>query len=261
MASAEFLQNRITGKKKELEKLNKKLARILEAKEFDYKDHNPYYYHEDDLKYTARDIDRCEKAISDLEEKLAKEIEKDKSRDVAVILEFLEAWKKRVTEFYLDRFKGYAAARERYYNDLREVDYLDYWHLEKLRKEDRLAYKEYCSKVDELKKEYRNAYGFLEPYTDDVFNPEKGLCECVFKEEKLAKELDQEARRKYDFIIERTNAIVGQITDASNLCIGAKGDLNGYIIGTDGKAKVQTVGAGGYNIMCFHYRTLINPMK
>ena len=146
MPSVEFLHNRITGKKKELEKLNKKLARILEAKEFNYKDHNPYYYHEDDLKYTARDIERCEKAISDLEEK-------------------------------------------------------------------------------------------------------------------LAKELDQEAKRKYDFIIERTNAIVGQITDASNLCIGAKGDLNGYIIGTDGKAKVQTVGAGGYNIMCFHYRTLINPMK
>ena len=78
---------------------------------------------------------------------------------------------------------------------------------------------------------------------------------------KLEKDMTQEWNRKYDFIIERTNEIVGQITDASNLNVGAKGDLNGYIIGTKGTAKVQTIGAGGYNIQCFHFRTLINEMK
>ena len=75
---------------------------------------------------------------------------------------------------------------------------------------------------------------------------------------KLEKDLDEEANRKYDFIIERTNAIVGEITDASDLEVGAKQDLNGYITGTRGRAKVQTIGAGGYNIQCFHFRTLIN---
>jgi hypothetical protein len=78
---------------------------------------------------------------------------------------------------------------------------------------------------------------------------------------KLDKVLEQEANRKYDFIIERTNAIVGKITDASNLKVGAKQDLNGFIIGTKGRAKVQTIGAGGYNIQCYHFRTLINEMK
>ena len=77
---------------------------------------------------------------------------------------------------------------------------------------------------------------------------------------KLEKDLTKEWNRKYDFIIERTNEIVGKITDASNLKVGAKGDLNGYIIGTKGTAKVQTIGAGGYNIQCFHFRTLINPL-
>ena len=75
---------------------------------------------------------------------------------------------------------------------------------------------------------------------------------------KLRKDLDQEAAQKYDNIIERTNKIVGQITDASNLSVGASGDLNGYIIGTNGTAKVTTIGAGGYNIQCYHFRTLIH---
>lgn len=69
-----------------------------------------------------------------------------------------------------------------------------------------------------------------------------------------------EADRKYDFIIERTNAIAGKITDATALKVGSKGDLNGYIIGERGRAKVQTIGAGGYNIQCFHFRTLINAI-
>lgn len=78
---------------------------------------------------------------------------------------------------------------------------------------------------------------------------------------KLQKVLDQEANNKYDFIVERTNSIVGQITDASGLSVGNKGDLNGIIVGTRGNASVQTIGAGGYNIQCYHFRTLIHPVK
>ena len=82
-----------------------------------------------------------------------------------------------------------------------------------------------------------------------------------FDEKKLRNVLDREAEDKYDFIIARTEKIVGEITDASNLSIGYKGDLNGRIDGTDGSAWVETIGAGGYNIQCFHFRTLIKPIK
>ena len=72
--------------------------------------------------------------------------------------------------------------------------------------------------------------------------------------------MEAEYNRKYDFIIDRTNAIVGQITDATNLTI-TNGELNGVIVGTRGVAKVTTIGAGGCNIQKFHFRTLVSAVK
>lgn len=93
-------------------------------------------------------------------------------------------------------------------------------------------------------------YEYLKPYIGEQ-NLEAAM-------QRLVKDLNEEANRKYDFIIERTNAITGEITDASGLSIGNKQDLNGFVVGARGTAKVQTIGAGGYNIQCFHFRTLIN---
>ena len=77
---------------------------------------------------------------------------------------------------------------------------------------------------------------------------------------KLTKDVNDEANRKYDFIIERVNNICGTMTDASDLRIGYNGELNGTIIGTKGKASVKTIGAGGYNIQQFHFRTLVHKI-
>ncbi len=57
-------------------------------------------------------------------------------------------------------------------------------------------------------------YEYLKPYSN-----ERTLEEAM---QKMAKDLTEEANRKYDFIIERTNAIVGEITDASGLKVGSK---------------------------------------
>ena len=106
---------------------------------------------------------------------------------------------------------------------------------------------------DERKKfrnEHQHRWAFLTPYIDGGLN-----------EVKIQKDLDREADAKYDYIVDTTTRLVGEIVDATNLKIGAKGDLNGFIVGKDGKAKVETVGAGGYAIQRFHYRTLIHKMK
>ena len=86
----------------------------------------------------------------------------------------------------------------------------------------------------------------------------------------LERALESEKNRKYDDIVLRTEKIVGTITDASDLKVGATGELNGFIIGDQATVKVQTIGAGGYNDQvildsgrhgqCFHFRVLVNKV-
>lgn len=256
MASIEFIKNRIAGKEKELDKLNKKLARIRKVEAQNWEDPNPYYYSEHDLKWCLKDIETAQKALDDYKAQLIAENEKAASRNVQVIIDFLNGWKERSRKFYHESFERYIVAREEYIK--KDSEYCNWrnhggWK-DPNKKEIEYAHKEYAES-------FRARWLFITPYTDRKLNPETHKYEMVLNAEKLQKDLDQEANRKYDFIIERTNAIVGTITDASCLKVGNKGDLNGYIKGTRGTAKLETIGAGGYNIQCFHFRTLINEMK
>ena len=83
----------------------------------------------------------------------------------------------------------------------------------------------------------------------------------VVNHQKLDQHLQIEAENKYDNIVNRAVEITGKILDATDLSIGSTGELNGIIVGENGKAKIETIGAGGYNIQCFHFRTLIHKIK
>lgn len=264
MASREFIEKRIEGKKKEIEKLEKKLARIEKAQASNW-ENNPYYYNEHDLKYTTKDLEQAREGLAKYEEDLAIYDHKANSRNIQVIIDFLEAWKQRVREYYEESIPRYVKAREAYYEaDSKSCE----WHNHRYIHEKEVGEEEYkriYKELDAERKSKRDNYyswNWLARYLErgDVLNYEK-----------LNKDLNEDANAKYDFIIERTQAIVTEITDATNLRIGAKGDLNGYIIGTTGKAKVETIGAGGYNQdiildsgrhgQCYHFRTLIHEMK
>jgi len=268
MASLDFIQKRIAGKEKEIAKLEGKLERIEKAEATGWKV-NPYYYGEDDKRWTIKDLQNAKAALEDYKSQLAEEQTKAASRNVPAILEFLEQWKKRCTEYYGDMLREIFDEQEAVRALYRAYSSCGYGTEDY--KEGEARYKARHKSYDE------KLHGYYETRTgewngrtrkyevkvqDGEWEPAKHyLCSNLDASmAKLKKELDQEAVRKYDFIIERTCAIVGKITDASNLRVGAKGDLNGYIIGTTGKAKIQTIGAGGYNIQCFHFRTLIHSM-
>ncbi len=114
MASIEFIQKRIDGKQAEITKFKKKLDRIMKAKESNW-ENNPYWYHEDDIRYTNRDIEQAEKALAGYQEQLRVQKEKDNSRNIKVILEFLEGWKQRVFEFHKESVPRYIEARKKFY--------------------------------------------------------------------------------------------------------------------------------------------------
>ena len=270
MASIEFITKRIEGAEKKLDKLNKKLERIRKVEAQNWEDPNPYYYSKYDLRTTLKAIEVTQKALEGYKAQLVSETEKANSRNVPVIVEFLNSWKLRVQSYYLNGLQEYYLEKEyvrelynkigHYYCKARTPEEIAY---ETARKTFRCKCRGYYEtreftdrwgKLDKKEVKVRDGeYEWLNPY-----NGELTIEEAI---KKLEKDLTAEWNRKYDFIIERTNQIVGTITDATNLTIGAKHDLNGYIIGTKGTAKVQTIDAGGYNIQCYHFRTLINPMK
>lgn len=247
MATIEFIQKRIEGKTKEISKLEKKLERIHKAESTGWKV-NPYYYDDNDLKWTIKDLEEAKEALAKWEAELTVANEKAQSRNVEAILKFLERWKRSVTNYYIESFPKYIKARAEYWERSHE---LGKWYCYK-GEERRQREAEYR----ENRKEFEAAWRFIQPYV--IKNRETGTDELDTA--KLAKDLENDANAMYDDIIERTNKITGTITDASNLSIGANGELNGYIIGEKGTAKVNTIGAGGYNIQCFHFRTLIHKM-
>ena len=257
MASKEFILKRIQGKQREIARLNAKLDRINAAETSNW-ENNPYGYSEYDRRITLKDLSRAQEALAEYQAQLTTANEMEASRNVPAITEFLTAWKAHVTEFYNNLFSKYPEALKQYHEDMKPYT-MEYFQENKFRKEQPDAWREWNTAKKLIKEAFEVRFACIAPYIDRVYNPTtQRYDQFALNTDKMNKDLQTEYDRKYDFIIARTNEIVGQITDASNLSVGPKGDLNGYIIGTKGCCSVKTIGAGGYNIQCYHFRTLIH---
>ena len=268
MATQDFIVKRIEGKKKEIDKLEKKLARILKAKESGWQN-NPYYYHEKDIDYTTRDIESAKEALAKYEQELIDENNKAASRNVPAITEFLDRWEKRMTEYFREGLQEAYSLHDELNKLYERYDKCGYgtpeWKATKEEYEQKRA--EFNEAMHGTYEEIgRDRYGIRRQkvkdgkleYVREYYSYGHDLESSMAR---VAKVLKTERDDKYDFILERTISITGKITDASMLRVGATGELNGNIIGEKGIANVKTIGAGGYNIQCFHFRTLIHRSR
>lgn len=264
----ETLQKRIETCKANLIKLERKFNRIKIAEESNYEQNNPYYYTDYDKRVTVLEIEEIKNKIFKYEEELNQQIEKNNSRKVQIIIDFLNSWKDRVYKIYekdilhakkmFDKIKeiskkiGPFDKESVNYHELEELHATYYENLN-----GKYIYKDITNswngRIEKHKiKEEDGCWEYIKKYFTPQ-NTEEGLS-------KLKKDLDTEANAKYDFIIEKTNKIIGEITSADNLYISNNGELNGIITGIKGKVRITTIIANG-PIRISHFRVLVKKIK
>lgn len=268
--------------------------------------HNEFYWGVCDIHDKERSIYEGGRKLAEAEQILKNWQEKLRLEQVKlqyiqdnvpqVIKDFLEAWKKKVIDYYAKKAEAYPEAYKEYREESSKL-YFDILkeNVEKLVEENKeLFIKQYCYSENHFERvmetlnegykpnndyEYINLVRFsyrsqYEPRNDRRYrNLEEqwnarfgdGLFQnwksWKFAPEWLDKVIEQEKNNKLIDFMTRVSKITGEILDTKYLYIADDGNLNGYVIGRDGNATVETIGAGGYNIQCFHYRVLIKPRK
>ncbi|WP_168898292.1 hypothetical protein [Bacillus sp. ISTL8] len=235
----------------------------------------------DDIKGAKKKLSEAEIILSNWRTKLDAEINKENFiRDNApqVIKDFLEEWKELAYKWHIKRYEDYQGFKVELKKKVFEAQMKCIKTLP--------VYAEYLDENGEVQEKYKDEYYLANIHP---WNPMKAYLEerdldysgvqarktsyagaIVFnmdtmskpkRLEYLEKTLEHDKQMKMFDLIQRITKAVGEITDASGLKINQKGCLDGLIIGDKGKARLETIGAGGWNIVCFHYRTLVKPVK
>lgn len=192
------------------------------------------------------DIDSIKATIKKYETKI-KEIENFENKEkIQVLVEFLDNWAKSAYNFYLENAELYCDLK------IKQLEEEEKW----------LSSQTFNSKYEE----YARLNNFRKKYYEDITSLSKSVVENAYRKEinteKLAKIIEDEKTLKYQDFIARVTKVVGEITDVSALTIGNKqGELNGIVAGKDGRARVETIMAGGYDVQCLHYRVLVKKLK
>jgi len=249
VATKEFLEERAAKAQEKIGKIEKRILRLRKELAM-----GKSLFGESDLRQAERDLVRAQEKLAEYQKQLTLADMKKASRNVPAITEFLNRWEQNMIAYFEAEFQKFITAQKVYF--AAESKYTDWWNhgkgfsdpnRKKIEEDHRALRERFIHTWRHI-----TQFGFGRHYYEN---------DHEYWTSVMRKEMAKEKDRKYDFIIERTTQLIGQITDASLLGVGAKGDLNGYIKGTNGTAHVQTIGAGGWNIQCFHFRTLINKIK
>lgn len=265
-------QERIQRLTANIEKLQKKLEKI-EATQYDEE-----RIKQMDIRWTRREIEEKQQKIDQLLKEIEKykaevaeyEAWKNKNRDVKVIWEFLERWKEHERRWYktlqehyvggLDTVHEMEQEETRLWYEIEKI--IGHYELSCLWGEQKKKAIEGNPKTRQLQEERKAIKAEIKGFYEMVAPVMMYLTDTnELNMAKLNRDLDYDALLMYDRFIDQIEHITGEITDVRGLDIGEKGELNGFVVGKEGKAKVQTIGAGGYNIQRFHYRTLVHEYK
>jgi hypothetical protein len=185
---------------------------------------------------------------------------KDQITKIQVIVDFLELWKGSVRNYIAVNM---TKLLEYYELDRQRCDLQNhkYTYLKDHTEED------YRAKVAAMKEQLKELEEDINPLTREVYS--KNSSDRI-DHEALEKILAKDAEAKYWNLIEKVTKYTGEIIDASQLKVAGDGNLNGIIVGTQGKAKLETIVAGGYNTgrivnvkrgPIAHYRVICNPVR
>lgn len=249
MKNIEVLKDRLAKRQDKIqrltvniEKLQKKLEKIAvteyeneRSKQWDVWDA------ERGIEDKTKKIDELTKEVEKIKKEIAEvETFENRNRDVPAIRQYLEVWKQKEVEYYENLFNYYLAHKK----EAEENKYKSY-EFSTYSKE----HKYYMDKA----RNFWNKVAPVQPFIEGGYN---GIPETL-NHERVKKSVEWDAKVKYDHLIKQVEETTGEITDATMLSIGDKGEINGLIIGKEGTANVWTIGAGGYNIQRFHFRTLV----
>lgn len=222
---------------------------------------NEQYWAKCEYDSVKSDIESTQKKIKEFQERLQFWKDKKKSEDeknnvpmIPAVEEFLKNWKENAYEYYKQQVNSLVSWSKKYDNYYRKT-------IKELEKVYGARVHRLDKEVEEIKKSKNVDYKYKEEYirknyTQDIVS----LSKSRNLDKDLNNMLNQEVQNKRIDLYYRCSAVVGVITDASGLYLGNNGSINGIIIGENGKAKVETIFAGGYNIQCLHYRVLIKPI-
>lgn len=134
----------------------------------------------------------------------------------------------------------------------------DSWNAFDKSKRDRCKelYKEYKAKdLDYYSVEYKEFHKMMKEKFGNYYELMRTTDEMIEKEN------DKAVKSIVIDLIKRVKDKVGTITSTDHLYINQNNAgyaiLNGYVEGTDGHAKVESIYAGGYNIQRLHVRVLV----
>lgn len=276
------LLDRISKKEQQIEKLNKKIKKlenqcteeeisIADSFRDNYSKFATYcrqynlgtsFTPMSELRSAYSDLDEATTTLNKYKNQLNNIIDKESTEKVEIFVEFLNRYKTEIIK-YVEKNIDLVTKYYRLNNEYCEF----YNSRNSIIRSGEMTEDEWKTELKRKKIKEEDLQDSINPLLFEVYDNRQ---DNKINYEELNEILDKEIEAKYWNMVERVTKVTGEIIDASDLSIGGDGNINGIIIGKEGKAKLETILAGGYNQniivntrrgQVLHYRLIVNKIK